>query len=51
MLAQFGDAGIDIDDLAARLQDAGAKSFVQSWSELMEVIAVKSAALKQAAAK
>ncbi|MGB9070328.1 MAG: transaldolase [Candidatus Acidiferrales bacterium] len=51
VLAQFGDAGIDIDALAANLQDEGAKSFVQSWSELMEVIAVKSAALKRAAAK
>jgi transaldolase len=51
VLAQFGNAGIDIDGLAAKLQDEGAKSFVQSWSELMEVIAVKSAAVKQAAAK
>ena len=38
VLAQFGCAGIDIDGLAARLQDEGAKSFVQSWSELMEVM-------------
>jgi transaldolase len=51
VLAQFGKAGIDIDALAARLQDEGAKSFVQSWTELMEVIATKSAALKRAAAK
>src|SRR6202167_5874291 len=51
ILARFAKAGIDIDGLAARLQDEGAKSFVQSWSELMEVIAVKSAAVRRAAAK
>jgi transaldolase len=50
VLAQFGKAGIDIDALAARLQDEGAKSFVQSWNDLMAVITAKSAALKRAAA-
>jgi transaldolase len=45
VLAQFAKAGIDIDALAARLQDEGAKSFVKSWNELMTVIASKSAAL------
>src|SRR5216684_1483645 len=45
VLAEFGKAGIDIDALAARLQDEGAKSFVASWSELMGVIASKSASL------
>jgi transaldolase len=49
-LAQFGKAGTDIDALAARLQDEGATSFVQSWNELMAVIAAKSAALTRAAA-
>ena len=39
---------IDIDDLAARLQDEGAKSFVNSWNELMGVIASKSATLAKA---
>jgi transaldolase len=38
VLAQFGKAGIDIDALAAQLQDEGAKSFVKSWNELMECI-------------
>jgi transaldolase len=47
-LNQFGAAGIDIDDLAARLQDEGAKSFVNSWNELMGVIASKSATLARA---
>ena len=45
VLAQFAKAGIDVDALAAQLQDEGAKSFVKSWNELMEVIASKSAAL------
>ena len=48
VLAQFARAGIDIDALAAQLQDEGAKSFVKSWHELMEVIASKSAALAKA---
>ena len=51
VLAQFGKTGIDIDALAAGLQDEGAKSFVQSWNDLMNVIATKSAALKRAAAQ
>ena len=41
-------AGIDVDALGAQLQDEGAKSFVKSWNELMDVIASKSAALKKA---
>jgi transaldolase len=45
VLVQFAKAGIDIDALAAQLQDDGAKSFVKSWEELMGVIASKSAAL------
>ena len=48
VLTQFARAGIDIDVLAAQLQDEGAKSFVKSWNELMEVIASKSAALAKA---
>jgi transaldolase len=48
VLDQFAAAGIDIDKLAAKLQDDGAKSFVSSWSDLMEVIASKSATLAKA---
>jgi transaldolase len=48
VLTQFAKAGIDVDALAAQLQDEGAKSFVQSWNELMAVIASKSAALAKA---
>src|SRR5262252_4844760 len=48
VLAQFARAGIDIDALAAQLQDEGAKSFVKSWNDLMEVLDTKSAALAKA---
>ena len=47
-IGQFAKAGIDVDALAARLQDEGAKSFVNSWNELMGVIASKSATLAKA---
>jgi transaldolase len=47
-LAQFANAGIDVDVLAAQLQDDGAKSFIKSWNELMDVIDSKSAALAKA---
>ncbi len=47
-LLQFTKAGIDLDALAAQLQDDGATSFVKSWNELMAVIASKSAALAKA---
>ncbi len=48
VLARFAAAGVDVDALAARLQDEGAKSFVASWRELMDVIASKNAALDKA---
>ena len=48
VLAQFAKAGIDVDALAAQLQDEGARSFVKSWNELMAVIDSKSAALRKA---
>ena len=35
VLAQFAKAGIDVDALAAQLQEEGAKSFVKSWNDLM----------------
>jgi transaldolase len=49
VLAQFGRAGLNVEALAAQLQDDGAKSFVKSWSDLLAVIASKSAVLQQAA--
>jgi transaldolase len=48
VLDQFASAGVNIDNLAAKLQDDGAKSFVSSWNELMGVIASKSATLAKA---
>jgi transaldolase len=50
VLAEHRKVGIDIDALAAQLQQEGAKSFVGSWNDLMAVITSKSAALKKAAA-
>ncbi len=49
VLDAFGKAGVDIETLAAKLQEDGAKSFVASWNELLAVIASKSAALTSAA--
>jgi transaldolase len=46
ILAEFAKEGIDIDALAAQLQDEGAASFVKSWNDLMEVISSKSVSLK-----
>jgi transaldolase len=48
MLADFAKAGIDVDALAAHLQLEGAKSFDDSWNDLIKVIASKSAALQAA---
>jgi transaldolase len=48
VLAQFAKAGIDVEALAAQLQNDGAKTFVTSWNELMNVIESKSAALRKA---
>jgi transaldolase len=48
VLARFAKLGVDVDTLAAQLQDEGAKSFVKSWNELMEVIASKSVDLAKA---
>jgi transaldolase len=48
VLARFAGAKIDVSALAARLQDEGAKSFVNSWNDLMDVIGSKSDVLKRA---
>lgn len=48
VLAQFAGAGIDVDALAAKLQEEGAKAFSASWNELMEVISSKCAILQKA---
>jgi transaldolase len=46
VLGQFAKAGIDVDALAAQLQDEGAKSFVKSWTDLLTVIKSKETDLK-----
>jgi transaldolase len=47
VLAQFAEAGIDGNALAAQLQNEGAESFVKSWNDLMTVISSKSASLDE----
>ena len=48
VLKRFAAAKIDVQALSAQLQDDGAKSFVNSWNDLMGVIESKSAVLKRA---
>ena len=48
VLARFAKAGIDVDELAARLQSEGAASFVESWNDLMDCIRAKGAAIRKA---
>jgi len=48
VIAAHAKAGIDVNALAAQLQEEGAAAFVKSWHELMGVIASKSAALAKA---
>ena len=51
VIGEFAKAGIDVDVVAAQLQDEGAKSFVNSWNDLMTVITSKRTALKEATAR
>ena len=44
-LAKFVDAGIGLDELAAKLQNDGTSNFVDSWNELMGVLEFKAAML------
>jgi len=48
VLAQFTQAGIDVDALAGRLQEEGAAAFVKAWNELLSVVAGRRAALSKA---
>ena len=45
-LAAHGKAGIDVGALAGQLQSAGAKSFVESWQDLLKTIDTKSRELR-----
>jgi transaldolase len=35
VLARFGEAGIDVDALAARLQEEGKQAFAKSWEDML----------------
>jgi transaldolase len=48
ILEQFAGANIDVHSLSVQLQDEGAKSFVNSWNDLMAVIRSKCAVLERA---
>jgi transaldolase len=48
ILARFARANIDVQSLSVQLQDEGAKSFVNSWNDLMAVIRSKCAVLERA---
>jgi transaldolase len=48
VLARFAAAKVDVRALAEQLQSEGAKSFVNSWNDLLSMIGSKSAALKRA---
>jgi transaldolase len=48
VLERFAQAGIDINQLAARLQSEGAAAFVKSWNDLMELVAAKGHTLRKA---
>jgi transaldolase len=43
VIARHKDAGVNVEMLAAQLQDEGAKSFVKSWNALLAQLAEKSA--------
>jgi transaldolase len=42
VLSQFAKLGININALAAELQEDGERAFVNSWNELMAMIVSKS---------
>jgi transaldolase len=46
VLAEFGRVGVDVAKLGADLQKEGAKSFDDSWQDLLNAIEAKSKALK-----
>jgi transaldolase len=46
VVAEFGRVGINVPKLGTDLQSEGAKSFVDSWQDLLKAIETKSKALK-----
>ncbi len=49
LLRKFDQAGINVDALAAQLQDEGAEAFVKAWTDLLTVIGSKGSVLQKAA--
>jgi transaldolase len=49
VLSRFAEHGINIDELAAQLQDEGAQAFVKSWNELMSAVDSTGVLLRKAA--
>jgi len=47
VLAQFANEGVDVDALSVQLQEEGAKSFVNSWNDLMKVVSSKRSSIVQ----
>ncbi|MDE2154747.1 MAG: transaldolase [Xanthomonadaceae bacterium] len=47
VLAQLGRHGVDVDALAANLQQDGARAFVKSWQQLLQRIADKAGTLNR----
>jgi len=45
VLAEFAAAGVDVDALAARLQEEGKVAFVKSWNDMLDSIESKRGAL------
>ncbi|THD04865.1 transaldolase [Rhodanobacter lindaniclasticus] len=45
VVQKIGQAGVDVDALAGKLQRDGAEAFVKSWKQLLQRIADKAAAL------
>jgi transaldolase len=41
VLSEFAEAGVDVDALAARLQEEGKEAFVKSWNDLLDSIESK----------
>jgi transaldolase len=41
VLARFGQAGVNVDSVAAQLQEQGASAFVRSWDDLLDRIGAK----------
>jgi transaldolase len=45
VLREFADAGVDVGELAAKLQSDGAASFVDAWKDLMSRMERQTAAV------